>query len=152
MTRAADSCASGRATTTPDTGRWTAKDPVLITAGEANLYAYVRNDPVNLRDVTGLQQLKDFDQQQKEKKNNACPPPKELKPPPGMKKFKEYQDVRKEVAGDKSAGLGEEPVGPHHGRLQEHRGYLAPEAPATVTASASAAPGSRDFRVSTRPA
>jgi RHS repeat-associated protein len=83
-------------------GRWTAKDPVLITAGEANLYAYVGNDPVNRRDPVGLQQLKDFDQQQQEKKNNQCPP-KELKSPPGFKRIKEYQQVRKEVAGDKSA-------------------------------------------------
>jgi RHS repeat-associated protein len=38
----------------PLTGRWTAKDPSFFNAGQANLYAYVRNDPVGLRDPSGL--------------------------------------------------------------------------------------------------
>jgi RHS repeat-associated protein len=37
-----------------ETGRWTTKDPMGFRAGDANLYAYVRNDPVNNVDVTGL--------------------------------------------------------------------------------------------------
>ena len=37
------------------TGRWTAKDPVLFEGGQANLYAYVGNDPVNFSDPTGLE-------------------------------------------------------------------------------------------------
>ena len=37
----------------PDTGRWTAKDPILFAGGETNLYGYVLNDPVNWVDPTG---------------------------------------------------------------------------------------------------
>jgi RHS repeat-associated protein len=35
------------------TGRWTAKDPIGFVGGDANLYAYVFNDPVNLIDPSG---------------------------------------------------------------------------------------------------
>lgn len=35
-------------------GRWTAHDPALFEGGQENLYAYVGNDPVNLRDPLGL--------------------------------------------------------------------------------------------------
>jgi RHS repeat-associated protein len=38
----------------PVTGRWTTKDPILFQGGQANLYAYVNNDPVNRIDPTGL--------------------------------------------------------------------------------------------------
>jgi len=38
----------------PETGRWTAKDPILFAGGDANLYAYAMNDPVNLIDAGGL--------------------------------------------------------------------------------------------------
>jgi len=37
----------------PDTGRWTAKDPILFTGGDTDLYGYVLNDPVNLVDPSG---------------------------------------------------------------------------------------------------
>ena len=39
----------------PSVGRWTAKDPILFTAGDPNLYGYALEDPVNLPDTTGLQ-------------------------------------------------------------------------------------------------
>jgi len=36
-----------------ETGRWTAKDPILFQGGDTNLYGYVLNDPVNLIDAFG---------------------------------------------------------------------------------------------------
>ena len=38
----------------PETGRWTAKDPIGFGGGDANLYGYVVGDPVNLVDPSGL--------------------------------------------------------------------------------------------------
>jgi len=38
----------------PDTGRWTAKDPILFAGGDTNLYGYVLQDPVNFVDPEGL--------------------------------------------------------------------------------------------------
>jgi len=38
-----------------ETGRWTAKDPIAFDGGDANLYAYVANDPVNFIDSDGLE-------------------------------------------------------------------------------------------------
>ena len=43
----------------PFTGRWTAKDPAGFQGGDANLYAYSFNNPVNLIDPPGLA-LTDF--------------------------------------------------------------------------------------------
>ena len=37
----------------PETGRWTSRDPVLFAGADANLYAYIHNDPVNGRDPLG---------------------------------------------------------------------------------------------------
>jgi RHS repeat-associated protein len=39
-----------------ETGRWTAKDPMLFAGGSTNVYEYVRGDPVNLIDPTGFTQ------------------------------------------------------------------------------------------------
>ena len=36
-----------------ETGRWTAKDPILFNGGDTNLYGYVANDPVNWIDPEG---------------------------------------------------------------------------------------------------
>ena len=41
----------------PQTGRWTAKDPILFDGGDTNLYGYVLQDPINLLDPTGLTSL-----------------------------------------------------------------------------------------------
>jgi RHS repeat-associated protein len=41
-----------------DTGRWTAKDPILFAGGDTNLYGYVLNDPVNWVDPLGLEQVR----------------------------------------------------------------------------------------------
>jgi len=38
----------------PDTGRWTAKDPIRFAGGDTDLYGYCLNDPVNLVDPSGL--------------------------------------------------------------------------------------------------
>jgi RHS repeat-associated protein len=38
----------------PETGRWTAKDPLGFAAGDTNLYRYVVNDPVNFTDPSGF--------------------------------------------------------------------------------------------------
>jgi RHS repeat-associated protein len=38
-----------------ETGRWTAKDPILFNGGDTNLYGYVLNDPVNWVDLWGLE-------------------------------------------------------------------------------------------------
>jgi len=38
----------------PETGRWTAKDPIKFAGGDSNLYGYVLGDPVNFIDADGL--------------------------------------------------------------------------------------------------
>ncbi|GBC59928.1 hypothetical protein DENIS_0870 [Desulfonema ishimotonii] len=38
----------------PDTGRWTAKDPILFAGGDTDLYGYCLGDPVNWVDSDGL--------------------------------------------------------------------------------------------------
>lgn len=42
----------------PDTGRWTAKDPILFAGGDTDLYGYVQNNPVNYSDLFGLEVYK----------------------------------------------------------------------------------------------
>jgi RHS repeat-associated protein len=37
----------------PDTGRWTAKDPIFFSGGDTDLYGYCLSDPVNFTDPTG---------------------------------------------------------------------------------------------------
>lgn len=39
----------------PQTGRWTAKDPILFDSGTSNLYEYALNAPINNVDQGGLQ-------------------------------------------------------------------------------------------------
>ena len=38
----------------PQTGRWTAKDPILFQGGETGLYTYTGSDPINFVDPSGL--------------------------------------------------------------------------------------------------
>jgi RHS repeat-associated protein len=38
----------------PGTGRWLARDPILFAGGQANFFSYTANDPVNLKDPSGL--------------------------------------------------------------------------------------------------
>ncbi len=40
----------------PETGRWTAKDPIGFAGGDTDLYGYCLNDPVNWVDLWGLTQ------------------------------------------------------------------------------------------------
>jgi hypothetical protein len=40
----------------PTTGRWTTEDPIRFEAGDANLYRYVKNDPTNATDPSGLKE------------------------------------------------------------------------------------------------
>ena len=47
----------GRRDYDPDTGRWTAKDPIGFAGGDTDLYGYVLNDPVNFVDPEGLDSL-----------------------------------------------------------------------------------------------
>jgi RHS repeat-associated protein len=41
-------------------GRWITKDPLLFDGGQANLYVYLDNDPINKRDPSGLKECKDY--------------------------------------------------------------------------------------------
>ncbi len=41
----------------PQTGRWTAKDPILFAGGDGNLYGYVLGDPANFIDPLGLVEI-----------------------------------------------------------------------------------------------
>lgn len=74
----------------PSVGRWTAKDPILFTAGDPNLYGYVLSDPVNLTDSTGLQAdcpclekpKKSWVKEATEKVAPHTPDPKVSPPPP----------------------------------------------------------------------
>jgi len=38
----------------PETGRWTAKDPIKFAGGDSNLYGYTFNDPINWTDTNGM--------------------------------------------------------------------------------------------------
>ncbi|WP_413557964.1 RHS repeat domain-containing protein [Bdellovibrio sp. HCB209] len=42
----------------PEIGRWTAKDPINFEGGDANLFGYVENDPVNWVDTEGYSKNK----------------------------------------------------------------------------------------------
>jgi RHS repeat-associated protein len=41
----------------PVTGRWTGQDPLGFDAGDSNLYRYVHNDPTNLTDPSGFDEV-----------------------------------------------------------------------------------------------
>jgi RHS repeat-associated protein len=51
----------------PETGRWSAKDPITFAGGDPNLYGYVFNDPVNLIDLDGFATFNLIDLQQGQK-------------------------------------------------------------------------------------
>jgi RHS repeat-associated protein len=39
----------------PEIGRWISKDPIRFDGGQANIYVYVGNDPINSRDPKGTE-------------------------------------------------------------------------------------------------
>ena len=53
-------CRFGARDYDPMTGRWTNKDPIRWGGGQANLYVYVGNDPVNGLDPAGLATAGDY--------------------------------------------------------------------------------------------
>lgn len=95
-----------------ETGRWTAKDPILFEGRDANLYAYVVNDPVNFTDSTGLQkQPKQFDEK---KFADDCGKrvvkkvvEKQLKKWPNAPANKELEDTYK-ISGEGEKGVKEQ--------------------------------------------
>jgi len=40
-----------------ETGRWSAKDPIMFKGGNTNLYGYTLNDPINFMDPAGLEPI-----------------------------------------------------------------------------------------------
>jgi RHS repeat-associated protein len=94
-----------------DIGRWTARDPRLFDGGQANLYAYVDDDPVNAKDAEGgrgkgkvieLPKKKPKPPKQppappppppdKPSAPNKCSPPPPNRPPPPPPKLKDFKD------------------------------------------------------------
>jgi len=101
----------------PSVGRWTAKDPILFTAGDPNLYGYVLGDPVNLTDSTGLQPDCPCDTPKKwiltprEKEGPQVPDLKNPPPPPDedpspYSKITKSQSESKFTPPTKSLGQG----------------------------------------------
>jgi RHS repeat-associated protein len=107
----------------PAVGRWTAKDPILFTAGDPNLYGYVLSDPVNLTDSTGLQAdcpcvekpKKSWVKEATEKVAPHTPDPKVSPPPPPQDDDNPYTKNQsqtkisppsKSVGGGMTVGVG----------------------------------------------
>jgi RHS repeat-associated protein len=84
----------------PHSGRWTAKDPILFRGGDANLYGYVLNDPVNLLDPAGLQGV-----------DCACSMPKKSEPSKAIP-FVNYTPGVEEINAMLQAILQKLPPGP----------------------------------------
>ncbi|MFN8495852.1 MAG: RHS repeat-associated core domain-containing protein [Caldilineaceae bacterium] len=43
-----------------ESSRWTARDPILFAGQDSNLFVYVRNDPINNQDLSGLENPLDW--------------------------------------------------------------------------------------------
>jgi RHS repeat-associated protein len=54
-----------------ETGRWTAKDPILFEGGDTSLYGYVLQDPINWIDPEGLAR---FGEKRKGERNRTARP------------------------------------------------------------------------------
>jgi RHS repeat-associated protein len=81
----------------PGAGRWTAKDPLLFGGGDINLYGYVLNDPVNLSDPSGLDNVPDIFGESLPNKAQRAQPPK--------KGVQEYKEVEKEAEKTSQSAL-----------------------------------------------
>jgi RHS repeat-associated protein len=44
----------------PETGRWTARDPIGFKGGDFNIYSYVSDNPINFYDPFGLSKFDSF--------------------------------------------------------------------------------------------
>ncbi|NJL26928.1 MAG: hypothetical protein HC897_03105 [Thermoanaerobaculia bacterium] len=62
----------------PESGRWTARDPILFASGSTNNYVYVDNDPVNYTDPSGLLKQRKCTEQHKKFFEDLCKGVKEL--------------------------------------------------------------------------
>jgi len=63
----------GCAMFSPNLGRWMTMDPIAYEAGDANLFRYVGNDPVNGLDPSGLEEKKsNYDTFHEAAKKNGC--------------------------------------------------------------------------------
>ncbi len=60
-----------------ESGRWTAKDPILFDGGDTNLYGYVLNDPANRNDPSGLASPNLFPTNLPDRSFLPTPPPKD---------------------------------------------------------------------------
>jgi RHS repeat-associated protein len=78
-------------------GRWTAKDPILFSGSDSNLYGYALNDPVNLTDPNGLDNVPDVFGESLPSKAQRAQPPK--------KGVQEYKEVEKEAEKTSQSAL-----------------------------------------------
>jgi RHS repeat-associated protein len=62
----------------PETGQWTARDPILFDGTQYSLYAYVNNDPINLIDPLGTKPCRTRDP----RKDRSKPHPEKEHPGP----------------------------------------------------------------------
>ncbi len=66
----------------PALGRWLSKDPILFEGGDANLYGYVMNDPVNWIDPEGTRRNTNHNNYRRDRRPWWQRPPPPPEPPP----------------------------------------------------------------------
>jgi RHS repeat-associated protein len=90
-----------------ETGRWTAKDPILFAA-DSNLYRYVLNDPVNLSDPFGLNEWQKFKEDPMGYLDNKISQIPESLIPKSLETAKKAYDTAKDIATIESRYLTEQ--------------------------------------------